>query len=155
MFTPKLLTAAAMSTLCLLAALPHARAAGGDDQDRNGQSGMTVTRDPMTGKLRAPTPEELKALRAKAPSQAGLQAVRPSEPMALSRRADGARGVRLGEKTLVYEVVTRGADGKLSSQCVQGHDAAATAVTNAAGSTVASPNAAAAHDHEEHTHEAR
>ena len=151
MSLPKLLAAAALGTLCLLAAFPHVQAAAGAESQLRSQPGMTVVRDPVTGKLRAPTPEELKVLRAKTPPRAGLQAAQPAEPKVLERRPDGARGVRLGEKTLVYEVVTRGADGKLSSQCVHGDDAAAHAVAN--------PDAASAHaagaDHEEQAHEIR
>jgi hypothetical protein len=64
-------------------------------------------------------------------------------PQQLSRR-DGSRGVRLGEKSLVYDVVTRGADGKLSSQCVQGQAAAREAMEHPANA-----------EHKEHNHEAR
>jgi hypothetical protein len=155
MSTPKLLTAAMLGSLCLLAALPHARAAGGDDDQpgQQGQQGMVVTRDPVTNKLRAPTPEEMQALRAKTSPRAGLQAARPSEHTMLAARPGGARGVRLGEKTLVYEVVTRGADGKLSSECVHGDAAAAAAVAPVAGPNAATRPAHA--DHEEQRHETR
>ena len=67
----------------------------------------------------------------------------PQQPQTLTRR-DGARGVRLGEKTLVYDVVTRGEDGKLSSQCVHGEAAAKDAVQHPANA-----------EHKEHNHEAR
>jgi hypothetical protein len=40
-------------------------------------------------------------------------------PTAVSRR-DGSRGVRLGDNSMVYDVVTRGPDGKLTHACVQG-----------------------------------
>jgi hypothetical protein len=127
----KLLTIGTLAALCLLAAFSmHARAAAG-------QEGMVVVRDPQTGKMRAPTAEELKELRAKAPATAGMAA--PRTPAPVSRR-DGSRGVRLGEKSMVYEVVTRGPDGKLTSECVQGE----------AGSGPASD-----HNHGEDTHESR
>lgn len=103
----KLLTIAMLATLCVLAAFSmHARAAG--------QQGMVVVRDPLTGKMRAPTPEELKELRAKAPPSTSL-----APPRAVSR-PDGSRGVRLGERNMVYDVVTRGPDGKLVRECVHG-----------------------------------
>jgi hypothetical protein len=106
----KLLTIGTLAALCVLAAFSmHARAAG--------QEGMVVVRDPLTGQLRAPTADELKELRARAPATAGLAA--PRTPAPISRR-DGSRGVRLGEKSMVYEVVTRGPDGKLTSECVHG-----------------------------------
>jgi hypothetical protein len=135
-----------MMTLSMLAAMivlasvaMHAKAQS--KAAASGQEGMVVVRDPQTGKMRAPTPEELRALRAKAPPSAALSTA-PRELESLTRR-DGAHGVRLGEKSLVYEVVTRGEDGKLSSQCVQGEDAASHALH--------SDNA----EHKEHRHEAR
>ena len=106
----KLLTIGTLAALCVLAAFSmHARAAG--------QEGMVVVRDPLTGQLRAPTADELKELRARTPATAGLAA--PGLPVAVSR-SDGSRGMRLGEKGMVYEVVTRGPDGKLTRECVQG-----------------------------------
>jgi len=114
----KMMTLTALAALCILASVTmHAKAAGQKDQE-----GMVVVRDPQTGKMRAPTPEELRALRANAPPSSATLTATPQQPHLLSRR-DGARGVRLGEKSLVYDVVTRGEDGKLSSQCVQGEAA--------------------------------
>jgi hypothetical protein len=110
MSNQKLLTIGTLAALCVLIAFSmHARAAG--------QEGMVVVRDPLTGQLRAPTADELKALRAKTPAAAGLAA--PGLPAAVSR-SDGSRGLRLGEKGMVYDVVTRGPDGKLTRECVQG-----------------------------------
>jgi hypothetical protein len=135
----KMLTLSALAALCVLASVTmHAKA----QQVQDRQEGMVVVRDPQTGKMRAPTPEELRALRAKTPAGASLTAP-PREQKALSRR-DGARGVRLGEKTLVYDVVTRGEDGKLHSQCVQGDDDASAALQHPANA-----------EHKEHRHEAR
>lgn len=101
----------------LLAALPAAGAA-------QEQSGMVVVRDPQTGQLRAPTPAESRAL-APAPSSAAMRA---TSPPALVTHPGGSRQVRLGERGLVYSVVTRGADGKLAGQCVHGPAAADNAV---------------------------
>ena len=126
----KLLTAGVLAGLCLfLVTTTPVRAAG--------QEGMIVVKDPQTGKMRAPTPDELKALRARAPAPAALQGGQAEQPVTTAR-PDGSRGVRLGEKSLVYEVVSRDADGKLTSQCVQGEDAARHALHN-----------------KEHDHEAR
>jgi hypothetical protein len=137
-----ILTASAMAALCALAAFsPQAKA-----QDQAGREGMVVVRDAQTGKMRAPTADELKALRANTPSAAAMNAGQP-QAQALAPRPDGARGVRLGEKTMVYEVVTRGADGKLSSECLHGDGAAADAVEAA--------NHPAHAQHKEPTHEAR
>jgi hypothetical protein len=110
MSNEKLLTIGTLAALCVMAAFSmHAKAAG--------QEGMVVVRDPLTGQLRAPTADELKELRANAPATAGLAAPRTPVPVT---RADGSRGMRLGEKGLVYDVVTRGPDGKLTRECVQG-----------------------------------
>jgi hypothetical protein len=106
----KLLTIGTLAALCVLAAFSmHAKAAG--------QEGLVVVRDPQTGQLRAPTADELKELRARTPATAGLAAPRP--PATVSRR-DGSRGLRLGEQGMVYDVVTRGPDGKLTRECVHG-----------------------------------
>jgi hypothetical protein len=126
----KLLTIGTLAALCVLAAFSmHAKAAG--------QEGMVVVRDPQTGQLRAPTADELKELRARTPATAGLAAPRP--PATVSRR-DGSRGLRLGEQGMVYDVVTRGPDGKLTSECVHGEAGAAHALD---------------HNHGENTHESR
>ncbi|MGJ7915322.1 post-PEP-CTERM-1 domain-containing protein [Massilia sp. LXY-6] len=126
----KMMTLTMLAALCVLASLSmHAKAQG--KENKPGQEGMVIARDPETGKLRAPTPEELRALRARTPASAAAMAGVPQESSTLSRR-DGARGVRLGAKSQVYEVVTRGADGKLSSQCVQGEAAAEEALRHPA-----------------------
>jgi hypothetical protein len=132
-----MMTLTMLAALCVLASVTmHAKA-------QEAGKGMVVVRDPQTGKMRAPTPEELRVLRAKAPPSAAALSGAPQQPKSLTRR-DGARGVRLGEKSLVYDVVTRGADGKLSSQCVQGDAAAADALQHPANA-----------EHKEHNHEAR
>jgi hypothetical protein len=51
------------------------------------------------------------------------------------------RQVRLGESAQVFSVVTRGADGKLVNQCVQGESAAKSAIEQPAATN------------EEHSHE--
>jgi hypothetical protein len=136
----KMMTLSALAVLCVLASVAmHAKAA-----QQEGQSGMVVVRDAQSGKMRAPTPEELKALRAKTPPPNAALGSAPQEPRQLSSRRDGARGVRLGEKTIVYDVVTRGEDGKLHRECVQGDAAAADALKHPANA-----------EHKEHSHETR
>lgn len=121
-----MLNLTALAALCLLAAVTLRAHAAGQ------QEGMVVARDPQTGTLRAPTPEEARALRAKAPKDAGIgAAVRTPERLS---RPDGAHGVRLGEKAMVYDVVTRGADGTLNSACVKGEQAARDALQRPATS---------------------
>jgi hypothetical protein len=135
-----LLTLSAVLVLCACATLSiQARAAG--------QEGMVVVRDAVTGKMRAPTPEEMRALHAATPAgapNAAMSAARPSAGASLTGRG-GAHGVRVGESHMVYEVVTRGPDGKLSSQCVQGADAAERALAHPADQA----------EHKESDHESR
>jgi hypothetical protein len=141
----KIMSLSMLAALCVLATMSmHAKAAAQEkDADKDRQEGMVVVKDPVTGQKRAATPQELRELRARTPAPAaGLSSV-PRENKALSRR-DGARGVRLGEKSLVYDVVTRGEDGKLSSQCVHGEAAAQDALQHPANA-----------EHKEHSHEAR
>ena len=90
-------------------------------QSGTAQSGMVVVRDPQTGELRAPTAAESRALAPQGPS-AGISA-KAAAPAAVTHPG-GARQVRLGERSLVYSVVTRGPDGKLAEQCVHGEAAA-------------------------------
>jgi len=142
----KMLTASAMTALCALAMF--SLQAKAQTRQEQAQQGMVAVRDAQTGKMRAPTPDELKALRAPAPSAAAPAGGRP-RPQALAPRRDGAHGVRLGEKSMVYEVVTRGADGKLSSECVHG-DAGADAALAGAHAHRSAPT-----PHKEHAHEAR
>lgn len=82
--------------------------------------GVIVVRDAQTGKLRAPTAAEYKALAKVA--QPGARAM--TIPPATIRRADGALQRRLGEAGLTYSVISRDKDGKLRIECVQGEDAA-------------------------------
>ena len=103
------------------------------------QSGMIVVRDAQTGQLRAPTAAEARAL---APAPAMSAAMRATPP-ALVAHPGGSKQVKLGERGLVYSVVTRGADGKLHDQCVQGAAAAEKAVHAPAS----------AQHNEEHRHE--
>lgn len=85
------------------------------------QDGMVVVRDAQTGLLRNGTPAEVKALRAQEATQRGLAAEPPS-PVVI--RKNGTLQKRLGERSLVYSVTTRGDAGKLDMDCVQGAAAA-------------------------------
>jgi len=158
MSKPTFMTAGTMAALCALAAFSlQARAQTetppqSESQPRvqaqAGQDGMVVVRDAKTGKMRAPTADELKALRPRTPSALGAGATAKPQPQAQTlARQNGARGVRLGEKTMAYEVVTRGADGKLSSECLHDGDAAEHAVHAASGPSKVQPK--------EHAHESR
>lgn len=107
------------------------------------QQGMVVVRDAQTGQLRNATPAEVKALRAQQ-IQPGLAAAAAEAAGTVTIRQDGSMHKHLGERGMVYSVVTRGADGKLSSQCVNGEEAARAALDRHAPAT-----------QQEHNHESR
>jgi hypothetical protein len=96
-----------------------------------GQDGLVAVRDRETGQLRAPTPEEMKAL-APLPT-AGASAKAPLSSLVVTM-PNGARTLRLGDRGQVYSVVSRAPDGKLTEQCVQGEQAAAKALAQPATS---------------------
>ena len=119
MANQKMLAASAMAALtaATLFTLPHARAAG--------QDGMVVVRDAQTGELRAPTAAEAAALHGGASAQR-----QASAPRVASVGPGGGRKVLLGKSALVYSVATRGADGQLQEQCVNGETAAHAALSH-------------------------
>lgn len=92
------------------------------------QEGMVVVRDADTGELRAPTAEEARALHPRTNASAAGTAA-PAPKMIIG--PGGRRSVQLGERHMVYSVVTRGADGKLEEQCVHGAHAAEHALKGA------------------------
>ncbi|UVW30191.1 post-PEP-CTERM-1 domain-containing protein [Massilia sp. H6] len=91
------------------------------------EPGMVVVRDPETGQLRAPTPLEARALRPRTSAAAAAAA-----PPRMVVGPGGRRSVRLGERHMVYSVVTRDANGKLSDRCIHGEHAAGQALTTPA-----------------------
>jgi hypothetical protein len=122
----KYLLALPCAALCAALSFPAAaQEQSTTAQSGMAQSGMVVVRDPQTGELRAPTAAESRALAPQGPS-ASIRA--QSTTPALVTHPGGARQVRLGERGLVYSIVTRGADGKLDEHCVQGEKAADKAV---------------------------
>lgn len=116
---------AALPLAALAAALCHMQPAAAAAQS---QEGMVVVRDAQTGQLRAPTADELKALRPHAAAS-----LRPQVKPALVVHPDGSRQVRIGEHGMVYSVVTRDADGKIAEHCVQGREAADAALRQEPG----------------------
>jgi hypothetical protein len=111
--------------------------------------GLTAMRDPVTGKLRAPTADELAAIHSPAARplaasrnvtrKASVQAAAP----AVRSFASGAHNAKLPEHLASFVVVKRQPDGSLDSKCVQGTQAAADelAATPAHGSTPTEPPA--------------
>ena len=97
--------------------------------------GLVVFIDPDTGKIRQPdaaeigtlsgTPAPANAGGANAPAMARQPVTRPVE----FRGVGNIRGIKLGEDSLSYMVVTKTPDGKLAEACVTGDKAAADLVS--------------------------
>lgn len=84
-----------------------------------GQQAMAVVRDPQSGQLRPATAAEVRAMQAaSAKEQRIAPQQQPAQPPTV--RPDGMRSAVLGERGMVYSVVKRGPDGKLTRQCVHG-----------------------------------
>ena len=100
-------------------------------------AGMIVVKDPVTGQLRAPTAEEFRALELQRASDEAAQAATRSAATAPAARsaANGAVGYRVGDAFLNYSVVTRNADGAMTTHCVTGADAAEKLVRDPQSST--------------------
>ncbi|MDT8999220.1 hypothetical protein RQP53_08065 [Paucibacter sp. APW11] len=89
-------------------------------------SGMRVTKDAETGKLRAATAEEsarLDALAGKAIKEPRGLLTGKVAPKAI-KHADGSVEQELDESSLSFSVVTRNTDGSLDTHCVTGAEAA-------------------------------
>ena len=82
--------------------------------------GMTVAVDPVTGRLRQPTPAEARELAASLLSKVG----RTSAPQVLHHR-DGMLSAVLTLDYLDFSEATLDADGNLALTCAGDHDAAA------------------------------
>lgn len=98
--------------------------------------GMVVTRDAVSGQMRAPTAAERQELDIKAKRDAarkpqaqmtGKAFTSAAPAPATKAHASGAKGMRLGDEHATFSVVTRQADGSLSSECIHGKDEADTA----------------------------
>jgi hypothetical protein len=96
--------------------------------------GLVVFIDPVTGQIRQPEAAEIGTL--SAPPQAGVINAAPSAAQQHTpvvhrefRGAGGVIGVKLGDESLSYMVVSKTPDGKLAEDCVTGGEAAAVAVS--------------------------
>jgi hypothetical protein len=91
---------------------------------------MVVFVDPVTGQIRQPDAAEIGALTGAGNSNArtGLSAPAPA-PLTMINGPGGAVGVRLGDDSLSYMVVTRTPDSKLVEDCLTGEKAASAVVS--------------------------
>ena len=85
-----------------------------------------VVKDGDTGKLRAATPEEARALHA---GRANARASRGASPESRSHWS-GAQGARLTDEFMSFTVVVKRADGKLVELCVEGAETTAKVVAS-------------------------
>jgi hypothetical protein len=83
-----------------------------------------VTRDSVTGELRAPTADEVKAMdgSSRAKRAVGIHSGK-ADPQAV-RMPDGTVMQELTTDTLMYSVARKNADGSISQYCVAGDEAA-------------------------------
>jgi hypothetical protein len=87
-----------------------------------------VARDPETGQIRAPELDDMAAERAAAGARAATpNAARAAAPFTSAKPSTGvrigAKGFRVDSSRMVSSVVSRNADGTLSTQCVTGEAA--------------------------------
>jgi hypothetical protein len=93
--------------------------------------GLVVFVDPVTGKIRQPDAGEIGALVA-LPAAAGTSAPLVEKPLVMKYGPAGAVGVVLDSRFETFMVATKGPDGKLSTDCVDGKRKAEEAVAAAA-----------------------
>lgn len=140
MFSPTLMSILSLAAMAFL---------GCAAQAVEPQQAMVVVRDAETGELRAPTPAEARALHPR-PSVSAAASATPAPQMVTG--PGGRRSVQLGERQMVYSVMTRAADGKLAEQCVHGVHAAERAIGSPPRPGSAQP---AATKPGEHRHDSR
>ena len=108
------------------AALALAAAAVPALADAEVANSQIAVRDAATGRLRAATADEARALQAtRAPAGTALHTVQRSH-------ASGAKGVRLNDSFMSYSVVVRQPDGSMAEQCFASQAEADAAVAAAA-----------------------
>jgi hypothetical protein len=78
--------------------------------------------DPATGKIRKPDASEIGGLVSSSPT-VGPKA--PDTPLTLLQGPGGAVGAKVPDEALSYAIATIGPDGKLTTDCVTGDQAAA------------------------------
>lgn len=129
MHTPAL-TLRSVVAIAALALTGSAFAAGQD-----GQAGQTVSKDPVTGKIRNATADEAKQLNElRAADLAAQKAARKAAGApatgVVRLQQNGIVAAYVDEEAVSYSVMRRKVDGKLERDCVQGKTAAESALTN-------------------------
>jgi len=84
------------------------------------QNGLMVSKDPVTGELRAPTAAESQALTNQPQSLLSVDA-----PVQIIQNPNGSLTAILGPAQMTYSVVKKGPDGTITMECVSGEKKAA------------------------------
>lgn len=113
----RLLCAAGLTLALLGLTLQSARAQEALPQ---AAESLTVVKDPVTGKLRAPTAEEVAALKAKANANKRTVRSAPQAPKMIMN-AEGFTGFRMTNESLSTSVAVRKPDGSVERQCLESH----------------------------------
>ncbi|MBB3220167.1 choice-of-anchor J family PEP-CTERM protein [Pseudoduganella umbonata] len=112
-----------------LAALGMSQGAMAHDVTKD--QGMVVVRDAETGKVRAPTAEEYRAL---VPSAAAAHEAKSARGIVTRPQAvvmkNGTRKISVEHKA-IYSVITKNPDGTIAEACVTGEDTANALINNA------------------------
>lgn len=98
-----------------------------------GAGGVMVFKDPVTGKIRQPEPGEVESLLSS--GQKSLQSLVPPAAEPFRSPAGAGIGLRIGEESMSYMVVTKAPDGKLKKSCVTGSKAATATLSGNRGSS--------------------
>ena len=114
-------TSATLAALALAASAGAATAADATVSDTQAEPAAAAqadsrraVRDKVTGKLRAPTPEEAEALRAARSARSTSQAGAKTTPMRVVQHGGGMRSAVLGTEYLVTLKAQRQPDGSLA-----------------------------------------
>lgn len=118
---------AALGAVALLAVGAGSAVAGPVEKDGAQMQGVQAHVD-AAGKLRQPNPAEVKAIADAFRSIMGRSA---AQGVHVTEYADGSVSAKLGPEALNIWVATVNADGSISQACVEGINAAATAVAPA------------------------
>ena len=107
-FARKLLVACAILALAVTSSAQKAAKSNGNDGD---EAGQTAAVDKSTGKLRAPTREEMQEL------TAGLEASQSTEGLKVTMLEDGTGMIDLDGRFENHLVAKKNADGSISTTC--------------------------------------
>lgn len=111
---------AALGAVSLLAVGAAGAAAAPAEKGDAKVQGMQVHVDPATGKLRQPSPAEVKALADAFRARVG----RSAQSAQVTEYADGSVSAKLGPESLNVWVATVNPDGSITQACIEGSTAA-------------------------------